>query len=84
MHGRATPVPGGAEQGAKRLATIDGSIVPIRAPPMRRGEASGMDVLIFHLLLGLCVEIVFILDVLVLRLLMKQDGGFHLRFELRK
>ena len=43
-----------------------------------------MDVLIFHLLLGLCVEIVFILDVLVLRLLMKQDGGFHLRFELKK
>ena len=51
---------------------------------MRRSEASGMDVLIFHLLLGLCVEIVFILDVLVLRLLMKQDGGFYLRFELRK
>ena len=29
-------------------------------------------------------EIVFVVDVLVLRLLMKQDGGFHLRFELKK
>ena len=81
---RATPVPGGAEQGAKRLATIDGSTAPTRVPPMRRSEASGMDAIILYLLLGLGVEIVFILDVLVLRLLMKQDGGFHLRFELRK
>ena len=35
-----------------------------------------MDAIILYLLLGLGVEIVFILDVLVLRLLMKQDGFF--------